>query len=174
MTSMRMRLLFSLSFVHVLVRYIGGEGRGGGVRGEWGGVMTSMRMRLLFSPSFAGAVHCGSSQKRPVQLDSPRTNAHLEANQTNCSCSHVQMTMLLMLLMPRSFFDQVTIVLAADDHEYDSVVRLRPCCKVTFEMLPVALSTRVCRFLLLHFGNVRHAKSTSFLKLSRQKLQNLP
>ena len=26
MTSMRMRLLFSLSFVHVLVRYIGGEG----------------------------------------------------------------------------------------------------------------------------------------------------
>ena len=32
MTSMRMRLLFSLSFVHVLVRYIGGEGGVGG----WG------------------------------------------------------------------------------------------------------------------------------------------
>ena len=31
MTSTRMRLLFSLSFVHVLVRYIGGDGRG------WGG-----------------------------------------------------------------------------------------------------------------------------------------
>ena len=36
----------------------------------------------------------------------------------------------------------MTIVLAADDHEYDSVVRLWPCCKVTFETLPVALSTR--------------------------------
>ena len=105
---------------------------------------------------------CGSSHKRPVQLDSPRTNAHLEANQTNWSCSHVQMTMLLMLLMSRSFFDQMTIVLAADDHEYDSVVRLWPCCKVTFETLPVALSARACRFLLLHFGNVCHAKSTSF------------
>ena len=45
MTSMRMRLLFSLSFVHVLVGYIGGEG--GGVR-VGGGVMTPMRMRLLF------------------------------------------------------------------------------------------------------------------------------
>ena len=33
MTSMRMRLLFSLSCVHVLVRYIGGEGGVGG----WGG-----------------------------------------------------------------------------------------------------------------------------------------
>ena len=72
------------------------------------------------------------------------------------------MTMLLMLLMLRSVFDQTTIVLAADDHEYDSVVRLWPCCKVTFETLAVALSTRACRFLLLHFGNVRHAKSTSF------------
>ena len=50
MTSMRMRLLFSLSFVHVLVRYIGGEGEWGG--GGGGGVMTSMRMRLLFSLSF--------------------------------------------------------------------------------------------------------------------------
>ena len=30
MTSMRMRLLFSLSFVHVLVQYIGGEGGGWG------------------------------------------------------------------------------------------------------------------------------------------------
>ena len=50
MTSLRMRLLFSLSFVHVLVRYIGGEGGGvGGWRG--GGVMPSMRMRLLFSLS---------------------------------------------------------------------------------------------------------------------------
>ena len=56
----------------------------------------------------------------------------------------------------------MTIVLAADDHEYDSVVRLWPRCKVTFETLPVALSTRACRFLLLHFGNARHAKSTSF------------
>ena len=45
MTSMRMRLLFSLSCVHVLVRYIGGKGVGGGM-------MTSMRMRLLFSLSF--------------------------------------------------------------------------------------------------------------------------
>ena len=33
MTSMRMRLLFSLSFVHVLVRYIGVEGGWGG--GGW-------------------------------------------------------------------------------------------------------------------------------------------
>ena len=45
MTSMRMRLLFSLSFVHVLVQYIGGRGGGG--------VMTSMRMRRLFSLSFS-------------------------------------------------------------------------------------------------------------------------
>ena len=30
MTSMRMRRLFSLSFVHVLVLYIGGEGGGAG------------------------------------------------------------------------------------------------------------------------------------------------
>ena len=51
MTSMRMRLLFSLSCVHVLVPYIGGEGGGGGREGGGGGggVMTSMRMRLLFS-----------------------------------------------------------------------------------------------------------------------------
>ena len=77
MTSMRMRFLFSLSFVHVLVRYIGGEGEWGGGDdvhanatfvfsffcsragavhwwggGVGGGVMTSMRMRLLFSLSF--------------------------------------------------------------------------------------------------------------------------
>ena len=39
MTSMRMRLLFSLFFVHVLVRHIGGEA------GVWGwGVMTSMHV----------------------------------------------------------------------------------------------------------------------------------
>ena len=156
MTSMRMRLLFSLSFVHVLVRYIGGEGGG---RDD---VHANATFVFSFLCSRAGVVHCGSSQKRPVQLDSPRTNAHLEANQTNCSCSHVQKTMLLMLLMPRSFFDQAAIVLAADDHEYGSVVRLWPCCNVTIETLPVALSTRACRFLLLHFGNVRHAKSTSF------------
>ena len=135
-------------------------------RGGWGGGGDDVHANATFVFSFlcspAGAVHCGSSQKRPVQLDSPRTDAHLEANQTSCSCSHVQMTMLLMLLMPRSFFDQMTIVLAADAHEYDSVVCLWPCCKVTYETLPVALSTRACRFLLLHFGNVRHAKSTRF------------
>ena len=67
MTSMRMRLLFSLSFVHVLVRYIGGEG-GGGVRG-WGGgrgVMTSMRMHVcflfLFSPC-SNLFWCGTYVK---------------------------------------------------------------------------------------------------------------
>ena len=48
----------------------------------------------------------------------------------------------------------MTIVLAADDHEHDSVAPCWPCCKVTVETLPVALSTRACRFLLLHFGNV--------------------
>ena len=67
----------------------------------------------------------------------------------------------------------MTIVLAADDHEYDSVVRLWPCCNFTFETLPVALSTRACRFLLLHFGNKRPpCKKHEFLELSRQKLQN--
>ena len=36
------------------------------------------------------------------------------------------MTMLLMLLIPQSFYDQMTIVLAADDHEHDSVAVLLP------------------------------------------------
>ena len=102
MTSMRMRLLFSLSFVRVLVRYIGGERGGGG--GGCGGDDVQANAVFSFFCSRAGAVQCGSSQKRPVQLDSPRTNAHLEANQTNRSCYHVQMTMLLILPMPRSFF----------------------------------------------------------------------
>ena len=57
---------------------------------------------------------------------------------------------------------RMTIGLAADDHEHDSVAPCWPCCKVTFETRPVALSTRVCRFLLLHFGNVHHAKISSF------------
>ena len=60
------------------------------------------------------------------------------------------------------FYDQMTIVLATDDHEHDSVAPCWPCCKVTLETLPVALSTRACRFLLLHFGNVHHAKTSSF------------
>ena len=58
MTSMRMRLLFSLFFVHVLVRHIGGEA------GVWGwGVMTSMHVHanatfvFSFLCSCAGAVH---------------------------------------------------------------------------------------------------------------------
>ena len=64
MTSMRMRLLFSLSFVHVLVRYIGGEG--GGCGGGGGGVMTSMRMHVcflfLFSPC-SNLFWCGTYVK---------------------------------------------------------------------------------------------------------------
>ena len=35
----------------------------------------------------------------------------------------------------------MTIVVAADDQERDIVAPCWPCCKVTFETLPVALST---------------------------------
>ena len=58
MTSMRMRLLFSLSCVHVLVRYIGGEGGGGG-----GGDDVHANATFVFSFCFhlvlisSGAVH---------------------------------------------------------------------------------------------------------------------
>ena len=51
---MRMRLLFSFSFVHVLVRYIGGEG-------GWGGGGDDVQANATFVFSFlcsrAGAVH---------------------------------------------------------------------------------------------------------------------
>ena len=58
MTSMRMRLLFSLSFVHVLVRYIGGEGGGGGVAGGRGhAVHANATFVFSFLCSRAGAVH---------------------------------------------------------------------------------------------------------------------
>ena len=51
MTSMRMRLLFSLSCVHVLVRYIGGEG-------GWGDdVHANAPFVFSFLCSRAGAVH---------------------------------------------------------------------------------------------------------------------
>ena len=45
-------------------------------------------------------------------------------------------------------------------HEY--VVRFWPCCKVTFETLPVALSTRTCRFLLLHLETSAMQKARVF------------
>ena len=53
MTSMRLRLVFSFSFVgYVVVRCSGGEG---------GGVMTSMRMRLVFSFCFVDLLlWCGA------------------------------------------------------------------------------------------------------------------
>ena len=76
MTSMRMRLLFSLSFVRVLVRYIGGERGGGGGGGGGDDVQANATFVFSFFCSRAGAAHCGSSQKRPVQLDSPSTNGH--------------------------------------------------------------------------------------------------
>ena len=115
----------------------------GGGRGD--DVHANATFVFSFFCSRAGGVHCGSSKTRPVQLDSPRTNAHLEANQTNCNWYHVQMTMLLMLLMPRLFFDHMAIVLAADDHEYDSVVRLWLCCKFTLCQPVLAVS---CCFTL--------------------------
>ena len=53
MTSMRMRLVFSFCFLHLLVLF-GGAVRswGGGWGGVGGGLMTSMRMRLVFSFCF--------------------------------------------------------------------------------------------------------------------------
>ena len=62
-----------------------------------------------------------------------------------------------------AFMTKLTIVLAADDHEHDSVAPCWPCCKLTFA------TPRACRFLLLHFGN---AQKPRVLKLSRQKLRN--
>ena len=62
MTSMRMRLVFSLSVVHLVLLCSGAVHWWG--RGGCGGVMTSMRMQLVFSVSCvhlvllcSGAVH---------------------------------------------------------------------------------------------------------------------
>ena len=48
MTSMRMRLVFSFCFLHLLVLFGGAVRSWGGGGGGGGGLMTSMRMRLVF------------------------------------------------------------------------------------------------------------------------------
>ena len=97
MTSMRVRLLFSLSCVHALVRYIAGEGGWGGGRGD---------------------------------------DVHASA------------TFVFSFFLPQMSMNMAVLF------AYGLVAKLL--------LKRYQLLCQPCRFLLLHFGNVRHAKSTSF------------